>query len=68
MRSKELALKKRQLFTDPNEYAFVGVSVSDYTFMGGEYSNESCNTIYLSLSLSNYWHLHPFFYILKLFI
>ncbi len=28
------------------EYAFVGVSPSDTKFMGGEYSNESCNAIY----------------------
>ncbi len=28
------------------EYAFVGVSLSDAKFMGGEYSNESRNEIY----------------------
>ncbi len=28
------------------EYAFLGVSISDATFMGGEYSNESRNEFY----------------------
>ncbi len=28
------------------EYAFVGISLSDAKFMGGEYSNESCNAFY----------------------
>ncbi len=28
------------------EYAFVGVSLSDANFMGGEYLNESHNAIY----------------------
>jgi len=37
-----------QLFFVPDlfEYAFVGVSLSDAKFMGGEYSNESRNEIY----------------------
>ncbi len=26
------------------KYAFMGVSLSDAKFMGGEYSNESCKT------------------------
>ncbi len=35
------------------EYAFVGVSLSDAKYMGGEYSNESGNWIYQSFPLVN---------------
>lgn len=31
---------------DLKEYAFVGVSLADMIFMGGEYSNESLNVFY----------------------
>ncbi len=37
---KTSAKKATVIFaTDPIEYAFVGVSILDDTFMGGEYSN-----------------------------
>ncbi len=50
MHSEELALQRHGhsyfFATDLIEYAFVGVSLSEAKFMGGEYSNESRNTIY----------------------
>ncbi len=47
MRSEELVLKRHghiMFVPDFIKYAFMGVSLSDAKFMGGEYSNESCKT------------------------
>ncbi len=42
------------------EYAFLEVSLSDKTFMGGEYSNESRNAFYYCLRSSNNWYMHHY--------
>ncbi len=64
MHIEELALKRHghSYFFAPDliEYEFVGVSLSDAKFMGGEYSNESRNEIYNGLRSSNYWYLHHY--------